>query len=284
MTEIDLDLDVEYSNYLQTKSSISQLQKNYIIKNLGYDPFTEISEMLKKEITDWGQLTSMDIRVLFNQINGKRKVSEKQLKLLENYSDQKIKIKLNVEEDVDRKELTIRELSRIIQADSRFSIKVEESIITATPKYEYGIQKSDLCEDGKLFYLKFYNLMMLDYDGKSLDEILVRFVKLKITFRVYQTFNGYHVFITSTAHNHSDGKSSRLMRQLGCDEYYIKFSKKYGYKVRLSKKLGRDEEYLAKYIGTYSNIDDYEDPELVKLTQLHDRYVGLTPYQFKLIK
>ena len=59
----------------------------------------------------------------------------------------------------------------------KFNIQVKETTIEHTPDYEIGDQYSDLCKDNKLFYIRFYEYVMIDY-----DNIDYKFIKKRCVF------------------------------------------------------------------------------------------------------
>ncbi len=117
--------------------------------------------------------------------------------------------------------------------------------------WEYGYQSSDYCKDNKLYYLRFFNFMMLDMDNISLNElkpILFKYSHI-FMFYIHETYNGFHVFVMSHAISHFSNEAFSLMESLGCDPWYVKFSYNDGYKIRLNKKKGRGEEFVSKPVG-----------------------------------
>ena len=140
-------------------------------------------------------------------------------------------------------------------------------------EYEYG--KQYYKNDYIMYYLKFYNLMMLDYDNVEFSVIenkLKSFIDNGYYFSIYKTYNGYHVFILSHILPYNDINNFILMKLLGCDHYYCLFSHKYGYHIRLNKKKDRDEEYVAKYYKSLGNTKNIL-PELYNLLKIHDVYL-----------
>ena len=187
-------------------------------------------------------------------------------------------------------DLTRFELSRIVNVlkfRDNLNPKVYNHPIISTPIYEYGWQESNICPDNKLYYLVFYDLLMVDIDNNDLvpslnnaqlitpdstsnyiNNLDIQLKLYGLTARVYQTYNGYHIFITSHNINHKSLEAQRLMAALHCDIYYMTFSYLNGFKVRLNPKM-RDDEYIAaNYIATIGCQN--EDNELVKLLTLHD--------------
>ena len=82
---------------------------------------------------------------------------------------------------------------------NKFQIIPKDFILEYTNEWEYGYQISEKCIDDKLYYLKFYNLVMIDFDNKDYEKINIlmkNFIELidkKAVFYVYETENGYHI-------------------------------------------------------------------------------------------
>ena len=52
-----------------------------------------------------------------------------------------------------------------------FSLKSQDTVILSNDEFEFGHQVSPVCDENKMYYLKFYDFLMLDYDDISLDQI-----------------------------------------------------------------------------------------------------------------
>ncbi len=126
---------------------------------------------------------------------------------------------------------------------SRFYIVPKEIPEICTDNFEIGYQISKYCEGDRMKYIKFYSLMMLDYDGIDLDNLkalLQRKIDLiegSVRFEVYQTHNGFHVFETSREWNYDSEETFNFMHFMECDKFYSLFVNKFGFKVRLSLKI-----------------------------------------------
>jgi hypothetical protein len=58
------------------------------------------------------------------------------------------------------------------------------------------------------------------------------------------------------------------MQNLGCDKYYIGFTRKLGFVTRLNKKSGRIESFIERFI---KQVNDYPIlQELLDLVKLKD--------------
>jgi hypothetical protein len=85
---------------------------------------------------------------------------------------------------------------------------------------------------------------------------------------IYKTFNGYHAYCVSKCYSHKNYRTLQLMYDLKCDEIYISFCYEYGYCVRLSNKITRDEKYVEVYVGRVGTKK--EDEILVSLVNTKD--------------
>lgn len=232
---------------------------------------------------------------------GNQKITSKQQKLLRMFPKEQINIILKrdvVFEDVTRFELG--RIMNILQNHQALCPKVYNHPIISTDEYEYGWQESNKCPDGKLYYIVYYDFLMVDIDNSELltelhstnifmtDPSLTeksilslssplmsllteKLSQLGLTGRLYKTYNGYHIFITSRPFNHKSHETKIIMNSLNCDLFYIAFSFLNGFKVRLNVKLRDDETIAAEYIGIIGTVP--EDPKLLYLLELHDRYI-----------
>lgn len=155
-------------------------------------------------------------------------------------------------------------LVNVFREQDRFSPGSRDHIIGIGSGFEHGWQDSRNAVDNKLYYLRFYDLFMADFDSSSLDDVLSACRSLELTFRIYRTPRGYHVFATSRKINYRDSLSINLPNS---DAFYRAFSYKCGYKVRISHKLDETAK-VAEYV---ERVGEYpEDPELLELLALHD--------------
>lgn len=147
--------------------------------------------------------------------------------------------------------------------------KANETPVKATSSYEFGWQTSDLCANGKMAYMKFYNICMVDYDSKDLKSLLLKLEPYSDTmsFSIYETYAGYHVYVTSHYIDHRN--AFHFMIVLGCDIWYAQFCLRYGFNIRLSKKLNRDEQFVERWVANYG----YATPisKILKLIKLKNR-------------
>lgn len=170
--------------------------------------------------------------------------------------------------------MTQHEAELIMMPPDKFRPWIKEHPIISMEEWEYGYQESDIFENNKMYYLKFYNMMMLDFDGFELNELLDHLKKYdKFRFRIYKTHNGFHAFIISRLIPYNHTLSEKLSKEMLSDVYYNMFSYKTGYKVRLSHKLNRDEKIMSEYITEIGS--DYIHPICYNLIQIHDKYTEL---------
>jgi hypothetical protein len=230
-----------------------------LIQKLGGDPnrSTTSNEALKQ------------IRFLL----GNQKITPKQQSLVLSLPQDQVKEILKREVVIE--EMTRFDLSRVmnvLQNRHQLAPKVYNHPISSNIEYEYGWQESDKCPDGRMYYLVYYNLLMIDIDGSiDISEFEIKVQSLNLTGRLYRTYNGYHFFVTSDPIYHKSPKAQSIMSKLGCDIYYIAFSHLNGYKVRLNPKHREDEKIAATFIQIVGLQP--EDTSLVELIQLHDNYL-----------
>lgn len=117
-----------------------------------------------------------------------------------------------------------------------------------TISYQYNNIKNTTM---KVMVLK--NMMMLDYDDMSLEQVKKFLEKSNEKYEIYKTFNGYHAYCLSKEYYFRDYKTLQIMKTLGCDELYISYCYNLGVCVRLSKKQNRNEDYVEKYVCSFGN-------------------------------
>lgn len=142
----------------------------------------------------------------------------------------------------------------------------------------YGIyNQHNLYKNSNMYVIIFDKLMVLDYDNITYDEVFNILKNVDQTFLIYKTYNGYHAYCVSKRYDHKNYSSLQLMYDLKCDNIYINFCKKYGYCVRLSKKLNRDEKFIEEFVGTVGT--KIKDSLLLNLVNIKD-YNLSNPSQF----
>ena len=173
----------------------------------------------------------------------------------------------------DYSELSVHDYDIINNILQKFTLRSHDVPLKITDEYEYGYQYSKLCQDEKMNYLKFFNLLMVDYDNISLDIIKSYLDKYpQDYFAIYQTYNGYHVFLLSKEVNYASQESRQLLLSLRGDIYYILFVRNNGYKIRLSPKITREEPYVAQFVQFYGLADNV-DNKCQQLLKIHDKFL-----------
>src|SRR4029077_3247425 len=169
---------------------------------------------------------------------------------------------------VNINDLTITDYQRVLLVKNnpeRLYLKIVNHPIKILPSFEYGWQETPVCPNGRMYYLLSYNIMMIDIDddvtgngeredttrATTLSMIEDITIKLDLTVRVYKIYNGYHVFITSNTVEHRDVKVSELTKIFNGDIYYGVFSTRVGFKVRLNRKLNREDDIVGQYVTSF---------------------------------
>ena len=151
--------------------------------------------------------------------------------------------------------------------------KIDIPINPILNNYKYIIEYEDSELNyiiGKQLHLKkntemklicFKDFMVIDWDvpkDKNKDEFLnelVEYLKgLPYTFYMYETYNGFHGYIMNKKMWFADWNTMTLLKELKCDQFYIGFTRKVGFVVRLNKKSDRNEEFIEKFV---CKINDY---------------------------
>ena len=242
----------------------------------------ELSDFTKKTFEE---LQYSDISYLFKSINSIQKATDKQKVYLENVLQEENKLLSDFTEySIDN--LTSTEITLIFKKlqvpiqphlkDIKYIIKEEG------PGYIIGTQLntySKLCMN----LISFQNLMVIDWDASPIkdtdkngkDELLksikVLLEQFPYTFYIYETFNGFHGYLVSKNFDYYSWDTLKLLKQLQCDKYYIGFTRKIGFTVRLNKKLNRNEEFIEKFV---CKINDYPIlQELQKLIEIKDNLI-----------
>lgn len=130
----------------------------------------------------------------------------------------------------------------------------------------------------------FKELMMIDWDTPKnmtkeslFEEIKTNLSKFPYTFHIYETHNGYHGYLMSKEMWFSDWRTIKLLKNLKCDEFYIGFTRKVGFVVRLNKKSERQEKYIEKFvcqINNYPVLDKFKKLLNIKDSLIKSSYVS----------
>ena len=268
-----MDLTVYIDAYSKRTYIVSEKQKAYITSLCRTNAvFPCMSNILKRAITEWTDLHKEDVSTVIKTLMSQIPLSIRQKgQVMEQYANiEAISQRLHREvKSLD--DLSVSDFRFLMKSPDRFYLIPRDRPIQCRDDYEYGYQISDYCEDRKMYYVKFFDLMMLDYDKIDLVELEARLsIRNDFCYRIYETHNGFHVFVTSQRFPHKLESTLMLMKELGCDPYYCLFSYKYGYKIRLSPKKGRDELFLARYVKT---IGENEDMGCRRLLRIHDFFI-----------
>lgn len=271
-----------YKKY--NKKGPTEGQKSYILKLTGNDPFPCAGKILEREVKCWEDIAPFEVFKIVNGLQKQSTLLPFQMLEVKKQSLKEISKLLNKEIN-DYEDLRYRDYKIITQSLDKFPLKSNDHPIITNCLYEYGIQhykeiqnKDPIFKDNKMKYLKFYDLMMIDLDGDvDLDLVKEKISKLELTFALYKTYNGYHLFLLSKMCNHYDKTSMDIMKYLGSDEYYRRFVYKNGYKIRLTPKLGREEPFVAKFIEIIGDKNKII-PQLKQLLDIHDNYINDSKY------
>jgi len=143
------------------------------------------------------------------------------------------------------------------------------AIIEKTDEYNLGYQ---FRTNKVMKYISFRNLMMIDWDTQDLSEIKSLLENVNLTVSIYKTTNGYHGYCLNKRLLYWKFSTLKYMKILKCDWWYIVYSHKYGFTVRLNKKF-KDEPFVEKYIETVGTEPIL--PEFQELLQFKDSLVKI---------
>jgi hypothetical protein len=234
-----------------------------------------IQRLLKDDQVTLDTLPKSQIGRLISSLQREATATDKQIEIVfQKISLDKIREILRRDVQIGDK-LTIREVSFLMKTPSQFTYWSSEHPEKSCDRYEYGWQDSAYCEDGKMYYLKFFDLLMIDFDGIDLEQVRQKLISIpQYSYALYKTYNGFHAFVISRSIQHSDPEARFLLERMGCDRYYMLFSTKAGFKVRLTPKKDRDETVVAEYIETIGVIPLL--PECLEMLEIHDHHLGIT--------
>lgn len=274
-----LDLTATWRRFKDRPFKITPRQQELIAKlivKLGiedeHQQFIYLTTLVGHPIESWEQLTTDDVgKAIYILKNRQAPTKTDAAEITKLFTVEEInnifsKQKNKIDPISHYDQLTHGLATLLLNKKKRFNNAYKDYPITATMDYEYGWQESPLCENYRMYYIKFYELMMIDYDEMTYDEVIeiLKPYAGGFYFEIHQTFNGYHVFVISCLANHQSPMTSIMMMQLKCDHYYGLFCYNNGFKIRLSKKVGRDETFVSRVVGRYGN-EVLLDPECEKL-------------------
>lgn len=267
MDTLIAEYDNCYESYKITDKQVTYIRT--LIEEV-YNP-EEKEKYAKIELKDLGRV---EIFKLINEL--KRIIPANMLYLTSLYHRfSGFHIKKLLKKDKDDDIITQYDAELILKTPDKFSLWSKEHPIRSEEHWEYGWQENNAFTDGKMEYLKFYDMMMLDYDDFKYEELISHLKPfINHRFRIYKTYAGFHVFITSDIIPYNSDYSRNISKYLLSDIHYNIFCSKTGYKIRLSRKSGRLEEKICEYvcdIGTSSSntLCNY-------LIGIHDKFFGIS--------
>ena len=194
-----------------------------------------------------------------------RKASNKQLNYLKHILDsQSIQLSKFTNKDVN--ELNHKDIVEIFKIldipmtpilnNYKYIIEYEDSQLN----YIIGRQLH-LKKNTEMKLICFKDFVIIDWDipkdtnkKEFLKELKIRLHNFPYTFYIYETYNGFHGYIMNQKMWFADWNTIKLLKELNCDEFYIGFTRKVGFVVRLNKKTDRNEEFIEKFV---CQINDY---------------------------
>ena len=136
--------------------------------------------------------------------------------------------------------VSVKKKKRLVGEDTtkntgRFFVDTE--VLQYHRLFEYGYQpKKDM------FYLRYYNMLTLDYDGLTLSEIVADTKRLAnrfgVSFHLYTTSRGIHAFLTSKVIMFFSELAEQVYAASRADPIYFEYCLRSGYIIRLSRKAG----------------------------------------------
>lgn len=248
-----------------------------LVKKIYEDTTTEktLNEFIQMVCgKNFDNLVNDDITVLIKFSKRNESPTERQKQMLRNLC-----VYLNIDTPTVQTRNELEDISEILKKKYDIFIpyyintsKIAYTIHTKTDDYFIGTQhRLHKLEQKDMKVIIFKEVMMLDYDDISLDEILRIITPFPYTFWVYQTIKGFHVYVMSKLFNFQDIATLQKMYKMGCDKWYISFTKFYGTVVRLEAKPGRTEPYVEKFIRQVNNYPVM--PEINTLMEIKDAII-----------
>ena len=144
----------------------------------------------------------------------------------------------------------------LINTKYDFILNSQDYPLVYNENYEYGYQiKKDSSNNNiKFYYLKFYDWCCIDIDLLEYNDVIILINKYlnvlkKYIFVLYKTPNGFHLHVMNKRIEYNSLLYEYLSIIFKNDVWYYNYSKKIGYKLRLSKKFEND--FIAEYVNTY---------------------------------
>lgn len=222
----------------------------------------QIKALEELGITDFEGINKIRALTLIEDLNKKKKLTEEQIDFLKkNITLEEINQIINEEPKIESYEqLTNYEFKKISKS-IKFSFN--NIIVNYIPKrlnipliysfdHEVGISQERSGLSNYIYYIKFYELLILDFDHISYEEVIKRLNPLnKLLFRIYKTFNGYHAFCVSDKISYNSEEAINISRIAECDPWYIVYFKYHAYCIRISAKHNRIEEKVHTFVGEF---------------------------------
>jgi len=236
----------------------------------------------KKELT---QLAPQDMTKIIKYVNNNTSASRKQRDFLDEvfcYLEIDGSEFCLAECKMDMHNLTRSQVNAVFQQlKEKYSVFVPQkirlqnytlSVIQAFPDYKIIQQTYKYNPDKKLTVISFRDLLVCDWDNQTLQDIQATLSLFPYSFVIYKTYKGYHGYCTSDTFDHRAFSTHQLMHKLGCDPWYISFTKLNGFVTRISKKSDRQEEYIEQFVTTHNSTRNQPKRELLDLVRIKDTY------------
>lgn len=183
---------------------------------------------------------------------------------------------------MDISTLTKSQVNTIIdKIKSRYNVFVPQqirvqnytfSVVHEHPDYKILQQTYKYNPLKQLTVISFRDLLVCDWDNQTLTDIQTILKEFPYSFAIYKTYKGYHGYCISDTFDHRAFSTHQLMHKLGCDPWYISFTKLNGFVTRISPKSGRQEEYIEQFVGYQTTYTNQPKPELLELLKIKDTY------------
>lgn len=208
----------------------------------------------------------MENKATDKQINYLKSILNDTCTILSNYTDKNIN-QLRHKDIVDIFKKLNTPITPFIQ-NTKYIIKKK-----LTQKCFIGQQ---ITPTNTMDLLVFKNMCVIDWDinkdyptKELLLNHLLQFLQTKnYTFLLYETFKGYHGYIVSHIIDYYNYNTIKLLQELECDPFYIGFTRKVGFVVRLNKKTNRNETFIEKFCYQINKLPIL--PELQNLIDIKD--------------
>ena len=285
---------INHTYYRPSDKIINKIRNSIVelvdIYNLNYDDSTDFYSFRKNKLVNANRYSDLFDNKEAESICSRRAI----LAPPKRFGDKNIK-DIRFLDNIPFDDLTnkAREITTLLE----FSCK-EQIILLRGPIYPFILGFDTRM---KLFYIMFYDLLMIDWDviegvpKSSTVKILERYInsqnllpynqrvtKSNLCFKLYETDNGVHAYVVSHKMPFISDKSSSIMIDTCSDFLYAAFSRAYGYSIRLSPKiynknssLKSKKEILTQFIQKEEvNNDDFVgdlneiDPYLNSITNM----------------